>query len=275
MKRTITILLLCPVLIIAAHGLCHARTLTIALNYSVAPYIFPQSKDGIEYDIIREALEYTGHSISPQFMPNYRVLQAIENKAVDAAAPLPSSLDIEGIYFSDSHITYRNVAVSTIRAPSTRDIRSIKDLLHHKVMAFQNAHKFLPEAFQRLTLTHPRYEEIASQLAQVRSFFGRQDRVIVLEQRIFRYLMRTLPAEERYIPFTVHTIFPPNHYTVAFMDEGIRDDFNRGLAWLKASGRYEQILQKYLGQGANRRVLPSDQTAKHKTPRFGNISDTP
>ncbi|WP_199244036.1 hypothetical protein [Bacterioplanes sanyensis] len=45
---------------------------------------------------------------------------------------------------------------------------------------------------------------------------------------------------------TLFEVFPPTDYKVAFRNVGHRDDFNAGLAAIKSSGRYQEIMDSYL-----------------------------
>jgi ABC-type amino acid transport substrate-binding protein len=47
-------------------------------------------------------------------------------------------------------------------------------------------------------------------------------------------------------PYKVHQLFRPRTYAAGFKSKAVRDQFNRGLAVIKANGKYQAVLDKYL-----------------------------
>jgi polar amino acid transport system substrate-binding protein len=44
----------------------------------------------------------------------------------------------------------------------------------------------------------------------------------------------------------VFEVFAPTRYKVGFKSKSIKNDFNEGLAALRKSGRYDEIILKYI-----------------------------
>ncbi|UZP66443.1 ABC transporter substrate-binding protein [Desulfovibrio mangrovi] len=237
--------LLC--LLVATCATAHAtgkRMLRVASHDFVAPLVMPDKRTGLEVDIVREALQLEGYDMTLVFLPAPRMLDALTNGKVDAAFPLRAHAVTDALYLSDSHITFNNVAVSLEEANAV--INCPSDLAKYNVEAFLGASRWLPEEFRTMARNNPSYAEQNDQQAQVCSFFARRDRVIVLEQHIFDYYAgkgSCNPLKQRYV---LHDILDPAYVAVAFTERDLRDAFNRGLAKLKQSGRYEQIVWRYL-----------------------------
>jgi len=49
-------------------------------------------------------------------------------------------------------------------------------------------------------------------------------------------------------PIDMWYIFPKVPFRVGFVDKKVRDDFNDGLKQLRESGRYDEIINKYISK---------------------------
>jgi len=49
-------------------------------------------------------------------------------------------------------------------------------------------------------------------------------------------------------PIDMWTVFPKVSFRVGFVDKKIRDDFNDALKQLRETGRYDEIIKKYISQ---------------------------
>lgn len=224
-----------------------ADEVTIAIGRSLPPYIIAEEQRGLEYDIVREALALEGHTLKPRFMALARVAKDLESGQADAAMTMRSDSGIKAFY-SDSHITYRNYAITL----ANRDIRldSIKDLADKSVMAFQNASLYLGPAYAAVVSANPYYREEARQeLQPTMLFLGRID-VVIADRFIFGWFAND-PEVKAKVDTTqavrFHPIFAPTEYHVAFRDAALRDSFNAGLKKLRENGIYGKIIARYSG----------------------------
>jgi len=127
-------------------------------------------------------------------------------------------------------------------------IHDIADLSHYSASSFQRARQLLGPQFEAMANANPRYREEGDQkVRNLLLYSGRVD-VIVGDWRIINYFTRQI-ASERDIrqPVTVYHLFAATPYQVAFRYRWQRDGFDRGLASLRASGAYAQIVRHYDG----------------------------
>lgn len=225
-----------------------AAEIDMAVGRSLPPYVIVEEWRGLEYDIVKEALAQEGHTLKPRFMALARVQKELESGLTDAAMTMHPDLGIRGVHLSDSHVTYRNYAITLAR----RDLRidRVEDLAGKSVVAFQNAQVYLGPAFKAAIEANPRYREEAKQAVQPMLLFLDRIDVVVADRNIFGWFSEDADVKTKTDttqPVRFHPIFPPNHYHVAFRDPALRDSFNRGLKALKASGAYDRIVARYSG----------------------------
>ena len=222
-----------------------ARDVAVGLR-SAPPYVIasPTGVSGIEHDIIAAALAERGHKIVPKLYPFARlVLTFNQNEAIDAAAPVNASLPVKGT-LSAPYVTYTNVGISLVSGRVKA--QHMADLGMLSVVAFQNARVLLGPAFADVIAPNPNYREEANQQNQIRVLFNARADLIIGEQRILHYFIaHPEPDIDATPPVREHPLFAPIDYSVVFRDPTLAQDFNEGLAAIKASGAYDAILQKY------------------------------
>jgi polar amino acid transport system substrate-binding protein len=49
-------------------------------------------------------------------------------------------------------------------------------------------------------------------------------------------------------PIDIGYVFKEIPFRVGFVDKKVRDDFNEGLKQLRSSGRYDEIIKKYISK---------------------------
>ncbi len=230
-----------------------AREVKIAVGRSIPPYVIHESDSGMELEIVREVLAFNGYTLKPVYLPRPQVLRRFKtsqkNHRVDGAIPITEAYGLKNVFYSDSHITYQNVAVSL--AENQYTIETIADLSNHSVIAFKHAKKFLGPEFHDMADANPRYKEFAQQKLQVTALFKRRIQVVVLDINIYKYYLKQITRADTSLPTVIHPIFPANHYKVGFRHSDLRDDFNSGLQALKSSGRYQEILNRYVDKTVN------------------------
>jgi polar amino acid transport system substrate-binding protein len=221
------------------------RDLVIATPSSIPPYVITDQHRGIVVEILQEALLPRGHQIEFVYAPNRRVEHMIEERKVDGVYNLAAD-SLQNVFYSDAVIDYHNVAITLQDFP--REIDSLAALNDLRVVVFQNAPKFLGPEFATLISDGHDFPEVSNQRSQVLMLFrGRAD-VIIMEQRIFEYFHNQLRSNgEIGGNYRIHNLFPPAPRYAAFIDKDIRDHFNAGLRAMKASGRLQAIIDRYLG----------------------------
>lgn len=221
-----------------------AADLKIIFTKYTPPYVF-EDGTGIVVDIVRTALEASGHKVQPVYVPIERGFKMFAERQVDGTTILQESSGLKAEY-SAEFMQYHNRAF----ALKSRNlvIHKTSDLADKSVVAFQNADKYLGGEFGRMAAANKRYKEMAQQEAQTTMLLlGRID-VAVMDESIFRYYRQKLIAEGKATSSqepTVYDIFPPTPFRAAFIDGKVRDDFDRAIANMRKDGRYEAIYVKY------------------------------
>jgi polar amino acid transport system substrate-binding protein len=222
-----------------------ARDLKIIFYQFTPPYVFERG-DGITVDIVRSSLEPQGYEVVPVFVPMGRGFELFAEKRLDGVTIVRDGSGLDG-HYSDVFVQYHNHAFAL--KPRGLKLRNVDDLFGLTILAFQNASKFLDPEFTRVTAGNPNYREVADQETQVLMLLmGRAD-VAVMDESIFRFYREKLISEgkvSRSVEYEVFSLFSPTPYKTAFTDATVRDDFNRGLAALRASGGYDAIYRKYI-----------------------------
>lgn len=224
--------------------LSFSKEIRTAIGDSLPPYVFKSSNSGIEYDIIKEALAYKGHVLVPVYVPFARTPSFLQTGKADAAATILDAYEESSFFYSDSHISYQNVAI-TLKERNLK-IDTISDLSGKKILAFQKANIYLGSEFAKYCSAPSIYSEIANQETQIGMLYKNRVDVIVMDIYIFYYYKKMTKLFKTEKPIVVHKIFTPTNYKVAFTEKSVRNDFNEGLAALKASGKYDMIFKKYL-----------------------------
>ena len=225
-------------------GPVFAAELRIVFSQYTPPYVF-EDGTGIVVEIVRTALEASGHKVKPVYVPIERGFRMFAERQVDGTTIIQEGSGLKAEY-SDNFMQYHNRAF--VLKSRNLAIRNVADLKDKSVVAFQNAGKYLGEDFSRTVTGNPRYKEMAQQDAQAHMLLlGRID-VAIMDESIFRYYRQKLIAErkaDQAQEYIGYDIFPPTPYKAAFVDRKVRDDFNRGIAAMRKDGRYDAVYRKY------------------------------
>jgi polar amino acid transport system substrate-binding protein len=226
-----------------ARGPARAEPVQVLIGNSLPPYIIGNEDRGFEFDIVKEALALRGHQMVPRYLPFARVPVEMERGAADAAMTVNDSSGLR-VCYSDTYVVYRNYAITLASRQLTID--TLADLHGKSVRAFQNARLYLGPAFNAAVADNPGYAESANQQTQNAMLFAGRVDVVVGDINIFNWYNQTMPqTPETRQPIALHAVFPPVEYRVGFRDARLCQDFNAGLAELRASGRYDAIIAGY------------------------------
>ncbi len=233
--------LLIILIVLISVSVSQATQVTLVAGLSLPPYIIYETGNGMEHDIVKEALSAKGYSLELKYVPFARVI--VDYKKYDGAVTVNESTGVKG-YFSDVVITYQNYAI-TLKDQNIV-IDCLDDLAGKRVVAFQNATKYLGPEYKKTMESLSDYIEHDQQVVQVKMLYAGRTDVVVSDINIFKYYRKKVAGvSTRRLP-AFHEIFPPTPYKVIFNDPHIRDAFNRGLSELKACGRYQQIIDSYI-----------------------------
>ncbi|WP_158947415.1 substrate-binding periplasmic protein [Pseudodesulfovibrio cashew] len=232
---------------------CQARTVRVGIGFAIPPYVIRESHAGIEVDVIRESLKAAGLEVEFVYLPNLRLPVEYAAGNVDGIAT-NTAYDLAGdsgreTYSSGTTIILQNYAVTLLTA---EPVNSFDDMEDKRVLAFNNAVKYLGPDFGKMTKRNDRYSELADQSLQVRMLYSGRVDVVVADKRIllwWRDKLANSPLAQKLElkkPLRFNAVFPPSPRHVAFADPGLRDAFDRGLDTIRRSGLHAAILQRYL-----------------------------
>ena len=237
--------LICAVFLAAAAMTVSAQTVIRAVvGLSLPPYVIQGSDNGVDADIVRQALAASNYTLKLDYVPFARVAVSMTNKTADAAFPINEASGVTGVYYSDSHISYQNVVVG-LKSKSLK-IGSVEDLKGLRVVAFGDAKNYLGTDFAAMAKANKNYYEIADQESQVKMLFKDRADVLVMDINIFKYFRQNIKDMDASQEVTFFKIFDPTPYKVAFTSKEVRDKFNAGLKAIKASGKYNEIFNTYI-----------------------------
>ncbi|MCF6247823.1 MAG: transporter substrate-binding domain-containing protein [Desulfobacula sp.] len=227
-----------------------AKEVVIGVGHTRRPYIIKETDSGVEIDVIRAAFSQQGYMVNFRYLTNTRLGFFLKKQKVDGilmnkAYDVKKNLDIDAFY-SNVHITYHNYAISLFK--NHFSIFRVNDLADKNVIGFQDAHKYLGPEFANMAGQNPNYMEKPEQLTQVYWLFLNRTQVVVADKLIFMYHRKNALKEGRFDvtdPVRFHNIFPPSQIHGVFLDRQIRDNLNKGLKKIRATGLYDKILKKY------------------------------
>lgn len=154
-----------------------------------------------------------------------------------------------GGHYGVPAVIYSNVFVSL--QGRRFDIQTPADLKGLSIVAFQGAAQRYPEWLAASQEEGLYFEQNNQELQVLGLNKGRFD-LVLSDRSIYRYfellLERTSLFKAKTIAMHPFIEEDPQNYRPVFRYPQIRDDFNAGLAHLKASGRYQAIYDHYLRQ---------------------------
>lgn len=223
-----------------------AKEVKIAVGLALPPYFMKNKNKGMEMDIIKEALKTQNHTLKVSFVPFSRINNSLKKKKIDCVSPILERSGIKA-YYSKSHVTYQNFAISLSK--NNIKVNSINDLKDKKIVAFQNASVYLGDKYKKVVSGNKKYKEKAKQLLQAKLLYNQRTDVVISDINIFKFFSNKLDNKiKKNMKITYHPIFKKTNYQVAFNDEKLKDQFNKGLKIIKNNGIYKNIIEKYIGQ---------------------------
>ncbi|MCU7834074.1 MAG: transporter substrate-binding domain-containing protein [gamma proteobacterium symbiont of Taylorina sp.] len=225
------------------------KELNIAFNFERPPFMFGKtSSKGIESDLMTEILKLQGYKVNISQMSKHYLENILHgNNDYDSVSAVTEQED--ELFYSDHFISFENYAIT--RKKDRLSINSIDDLAKLKIVAWKGAYNDLGKQFNHLFnpdngTDRDNYTDSSSQAEDIKRFFSGKNDAIIIDKTIFKWYQLALKNSQEY---DFHNIFPQiTSYPAAFKSKQVRDDFNIGLAKLKESGRYDEIIKFYLQQ---------------------------
>lgn len=229
--------------------------ITVAFGNALAPWVIPETNEGIIIDIIEETMAPLGFEIEKVYLPYARRLKSYQQGFVDVVSDInPKTIEHEHLqgFFSDIAYTYENFAYSLKK--NNYQFKAMMDLVNYRLMSWQGAVSHLGEEYAEMALNNPLYSEHYDQSLQVKMLYLERVDVIQMDQHIFNYYrsevaksgeIDTSPEVDKFGFFGES----PNGFL--FRNIKLRDKFNKQLEQLRASGKYQELLDRYGSKAAN------------------------
>lgn len=228
---------------------CHAEELTIGFGMDKPPFVFGQEKRGLEIDIVREALQYKGHTFTIRHLSNNRLQCALLTmEDIDGVATVRATDD--SLFYSKNFITFENFAISKKKVGIV--LHKVSDLKGLHFAIWQNAWRDLGPEFEALyspdSPDREGYHEVSSQEGQNEMFWKERVAVIIVDKTIFEWYRKQFAGKyDTSLEVVYHDIFQEKtHFQVAFKEQKLRDEFNEGLRYIRETGIYQQLVDKYI-----------------------------
>ena len=210
------------------------------------PYVIAETGTGISIDIVREALASRGHELEVVFVPTKRLVLEMELGNVDGTASVSGlEFDADKVFIGDSLFEFEDYIFT--RADRGLAIESPSDLQNLTVVAFPTAKNIYSE-WLGPAVDGGGYIEVADQISQIKMLYRDRADAVLADANIFAYLTNKHLNEtgEDRIPVQQSALVGSVGSLPGFTSEALRDDFNAGLAALRASGRYDEIFKGYI-----------------------------
>lgn len=220
--------------------------ITAAVGLALPPYVLKDTNSGLEVDIVRQALLDSGYTLKLDYVPFARLPLSLKDKSADCALTINEASGVTDVFYSQSHITYQNVAVG-LKSKGLK-ISEVAELKPYRIVAFQDATNYLGNAYRTMVKEKggAGYSELANQESQVKMLFMDRADVLVMDINIFKYFRQAIKDTDVSAEVTFYPIFPPTNYKVAFTNKDVCQKFNEGLNKLKSSGKYAAIFKTYI-----------------------------
>ncbi|WP_339724202.1 transporter substrate-binding domain-containing protein [uncultured Paraglaciecola sp.] len=223
--------------------------ITVAFGEVLAPWVIVDTNQGIIVDLFEAAMAPLGYEVDHYYLPYARRTKAYQVGDVDVVSDMNlnsiEQYDLQG-YFSDIAYSYENFAFSLHK--NNYHFTQLNDLKNHSLLSWQDAIVHLGKEYAMMASNNPRYSETFDQSMQVKMLFLERYEVIQMDAHIFDYYRAQLAkSTEIYTKVKVDRFAllgaSPNGFL--FKSEKLRNEFNQQLAWLKSTGEYQKIMQRY------------------------------
>jgi polar amino acid transport system substrate-binding protein len=227
-----------------------AKEVRIAFGLAIPPYVIEDKDAGFEVDIMREALAVKGHTLKPVYAASATTVQLLKDGKIDGAQRgNPDLVDGTGVYYaSQPAVVYQDYAITLKK--NNLPIDSLADLKGKSIAAYMGATKFIGPDYAAAVKDNPKYQEVSNQKRQSLMLFSNGIDVVISDINIFKYFRSSEQGQvDTKQEIVFHKIFADSTLKTnnpIFVDKQIRDDFDAGLKQLKTSGRYQQIIKKYI-----------------------------
>jgi polar amino acid transport system substrate-binding protein len=208
------------------------------------------TNQGIIVDLFEAAMTPLGYETEHLYLPYARRFKAYETGGVDVVSDMNlNTINQYGLkgFFSDIAYSYENFAFSLHK--NQYHFTRLSDLQSHSLFSWQDAKTHLGHDYAKMVSNNPRYGETFDQSIQVKILFLERYEVIQMDAHIFDYYRAKLAKSDRVDmsqKVDRFALFGNSPNGFLFKSEKMRDAFNTQLRWLKSTGQYQKIFERYM-----------------------------
>ena len=225
------------------------ETIKVAFGDALEPWVMPETGDGINVEIIEQAMQPLGYKIEKVYLSYARRLKSYQQGLVDVASDINHStmeeLRLEG-FLSDTAYTYVNYAYSLKK--NNYRFTSMQELANYRLLSWQGAIEHLSDEYAEMARSNPLYSEHHDQSVQVKMLYLQRVDVIQMDEQIFNYYRAKVGSQgviDTSSEIDQFSFFGQSPNGFLFRNTKMRDDFNMQLEKMLISGKYQEILTKY------------------------------
>lgn len=215
------------------------KVLKVAVNLGQPWAYYEQNKGvtGIDVELIRYIFNQHGYTTEFHLLAYNRLIKEFNEGKFDIASPAAFSSDTG--YFSQPYLPFKDVAVSLEK--HHLNIKSVADLNGKSIIAYQQAKSVLGNEFAD-AVAHASYQEFAQREVQLKLLANDRTDVVIGERRLLTYINKKLYPNQQ---LAIHPIFTTQSYGAVFKDQNLQQLFDLELAKMKASGKFQEILDMW------------------------------
>lgn len=218
---------------------CQWPELTFLVGVNKPPYIEVATQTGYELELLQQVSLKMHRCAVFLHTPNGRLLELFKQGQADFVS-LQRTLP-EGYNATQPYIHYENVLITRKDLPSP--LSSLADLAGKRVLAFQNAHLFLPSEFAQIIPSFASYQEVVDQQQLPAMLLKNRVDVLVMDKNIFEFYYHQTASGDTSLQ--QYPLFGSNSYHLLGRDFWLVQRFNQALQTFQQSPQYQQLQQKY------------------------------
>ena len=236
----------CQSLLISFLFLQNAQAIRILSGEFVAPYVFLDSDNGIDNQIVKKSFEAANVSVEFEKVPYIRVRMNYVSQHIDCASSTDESANLHGNY-SNSYIDYED-AVYKLKSSNLPSVQKVSDLENYKVLAFQDARIYLGRDFRLMASVNKNYYEINDQKKQVEFLLNGKVDYIVGDIHVIEYYYNKIERNKIHhlnidSEFEKYPVFEKLKYKIVCKDKENTEKFNEGFEKIQKNGVLQSILK--------------------------------
>lgn len=243
-------------------------SIPVAIRQDVLPYVANEGKSGLEIDLVDAIFAQTPYAPDYIQLPRMRMIQTFNARGVEGIITSNTALAGKGC-ITDWYIKHQNVGVTL--AERALAINSLSDVANLSIITFDGATRFLGPQFAQQAKNSPRYIESPDQNIHVSLvYFGYFDAAIGDEWILKLAQVNQKRKTGAFQPLTVHRILPTTYYSARFHQQAVCDAFDKGLATIRESGRYDEIVRDHFDRISAQIEVYENEIAMSDQPSGGN-----